>query len=45
MNTPGNLKYSKTHEWVRTEGDLTEIGITDFDVFVYKTIFDKKRKS
>ncbi len=24
---------------------LAEIGITDFDVFVYKTIFDKKRKS
>ena len=30
MNTPGNLKYSKTHEWVKTEGGLTEIGITDF---------------
>lgn len=30
MNTPANLKYTKTHEWVRleTDGTLT-IGITD----------------
>lgn len=30
MNVPGDLKYSKTHEWVRMEGDLATIGITDF---------------
>ncbi|WP_457668465.1 glycine cleavage system protein GcvH [Thiolapillus sp.] len=29
-NTPDNLKYTKTHEWVRDEGDGTvSIGITD----------------
>jgi glycine cleavage system H protein len=26
---PGELKYSKTHEWVRIEGDTATIGITD----------------
>ena len=30
MNTPDNLKYSKEHEWVRVEGDVAVIGITDF---------------
>jgi glycine cleavage system H protein len=30
MNTPENLKYSKEHEWVRVEGDVAVIGITDF---------------
>jgi glycine cleavage system H protein len=30
MNTPTNLKYSKEHEWVRVEGDVAVIGITDF---------------
>ncbi len=30
MNTPANLKYTKSHEWVRTEADGTlTIGITD----------------
>jgi glycine cleavage system H protein len=28
-NTPSELKYSKSHEWVRVEGDLAVIGITD----------------
>ncbi|MDQ0188491.1 glycine cleavage system protein GcvH [Alicyclobacillus cycloheptanicus] len=27
---PGNLKYSKEHEWVRVEGSKAYIGITDF---------------
>jgi glycine cleavage system H protein len=26
---PADLKYSKTHEWVRVEGDVATIGITD----------------
>src|SRR5579859_4678597 len=26
---PDGLKYSKTHEWVRVEGDVATIGITD----------------
>ncbi|WCK53949.1 glycine cleavage system protein GcvH [Aneurinibacillus sp. Ricciae_BoGa-3] len=30
MNTPGNLKYSKEHEWVRVEGNKAYIGISDF---------------
>jgi glycine cleavage system H protein len=30
MNLPGELKYTKEHEWVRIEGDTAIIGITDF---------------
>ncbi len=31
MNTPKELRYAKTHEWVRTlEGGMVEIGLTDF---------------
>ena len=30
MNYPDNLKYTKDHEWIRTEGDEAIIGITDF---------------
>jgi len=30
MNFPDNLKYSKTHEWLRIEGDTAIIGITDY---------------
>lgn len=30
MNVPAGLKYSKEHEWVRVEGDVATIGITDF---------------
>lgn len=30
MNVPENLMYSKEHEWVRVEGDIAVIGITDF---------------
>ncbi|MCK4663709.1 MAG: glycine cleavage system protein GcvH [Bacteroidales bacterium] len=30
MNIPDNLKYTKDHEWVKTEGDICIIGITDF---------------
>lgn len=29
MNLPAELKYAKTHEWIRTEGDLLAVGITD----------------
>lgn len=29
MNVPADLKYTATHEWVRLEGDLATIGITD----------------
>jgi len=30
MNVPENLKYTKDHEWVRIEGDIAIVGITDF---------------
>ena len=30
MNVPGNLKYTKDHEWLRVEGDSGYVGITDF---------------
>ncbi|MFM9985402.1 MAG: glycine cleavage system protein GcvH [Flavobacteriales bacterium] len=30
MNFPADLKYTKDHEWVRIEGDIAVIGITDF---------------
>ena len=30
MSIPANLKYTKEHEWVRVEGDVAYIGITDY---------------
>lgn len=30
MNIPADLKYTKDHEWVRLEGDVATVGITDF---------------
>jgi glycine cleavage system H protein len=30
MNFPQELKYTKDHEWVRIEGDIAIVGITDF---------------
>jgi len=29
MSVPGDLQYTKSHEWVRVEGDLATVGITD----------------
>jgi glycine cleavage system H protein len=29
-NIPADLKYTNTHEWVRVEGDVATIGITDY---------------
>ena len=29
MNIPNDLKYTKEHEWVRTDGDILIVGITD----------------
>ena len=28
-NIPADLKYAKSHEWVRVEGDVATVGITD----------------
>lgn len=30
MNVPTELKYTKDHEWLKIEGDIATIGITDF---------------
>jgi glycine cleavage system H protein len=30
MNVPENLLYTKDHEWLRTEGNIGYVGITDF---------------
>ncbi len=30
MNIPEELKYTKDHEWIKIEGDIATIGITDF---------------
>jgi glycine cleavage system H protein len=30
MNTPQDLLYTKTHEWVKVEGNKVKVGITDF---------------
>jgi glycine cleavage system H protein len=30
MNFPDNLKYTEDHEWVRVEGNIAVVGITDF---------------
>jgi glycine cleavage system H protein len=29
MNVPSDLRYAKTHEWIRVEGDVVTVGITD----------------
>lgn len=29
MNVPEDLKYAETHEWIRVEGDVGTVGITD----------------
>ena len=30
MNVPKDLKYTKDHEWVKINGEIATIGITDF---------------
>ncbi|TAL63445.1 MAG: glycine cleavage system protein GcvH [Bacteroidetes bacterium] len=30
MNVPGNLLYTKDHEWLRVEGNMGYVGVTDF---------------
>jgi glycine cleavage system H protein len=30
MNFPVELKYTKDHEWVKIDGDIATIGVTDF---------------
>lgn len=30
MNIPADLKYTKDHEWIRVEGDIATVGVTDY---------------
>mgnify|MGYP000171725224 FL=1 len=30
MNFPTDVKYTKEHEWIRVEGDIAYVGITDY---------------
>lgn len=30
MNIPEDLKYTKDHEWVKVDGDIATVGVTDF---------------
>ena len=30
MNIPSDLKYTKDHEWVKVNGDIATVGITDY---------------
>ena len=30
MEFPSNVKYTKEHEWIRVEGDIAYVGITDY---------------
>ena len=30
MNIPSELKYTRDHEWIRVDGDVATVGITDF---------------
>lgn len=30
MNFPENLKYTQDHEWVKVDGDIATVGVTDF---------------
>jgi len=30
MNIPSELKYTKDHEWIKVDGDVATVGITDF---------------
>ncbi len=30
MNVPANLKYTKEHEWVKVDGDVATIGVTEY---------------
>ena len=30
MNVPAELKYTKEHEWIRVEGDVAFVGITEY---------------
>jgi glycine cleavage system H protein len=38
MTTPNDRQYSKTHEWIKVEGNSATIGLTEFAVHAIKDI-------
>ena len=47
MNFPQNLKYTNEHEWIRVEGDIAYVGITDYALpgsKVYRTMYSSTNK-
>jgi glycine cleavage system H protein len=44
MTTPGNLRYAKTDEWVKVDGNIATIGVSDYaqealsDVVFFETV-------
>ena len=38
MNFPNDVKYTKEHEWIRLEGDVAYVGITDYAQELFGTI-------
>ena len=30
MTSPGDLRYTTTHEWIRVDGDIATVGLTDY---------------
>ena len=46
MNVPSNLKYTKTDEWIKVEGNIVTIGITDYaqdqlsDIVFWESVVD-----
>ena len=46
MNFPADLKYTKDHEWIRVDGDVAYVGITDYaqgdlgEIEAVKTVLD-----
>ena len=41
MKTPAELKYSKTHEWLKEDGDTYLVGITDYAQDALARVYDK----
>jgi glycine cleavage system H protein len=38
VNVPADLRYTPTHEWVRMEGGMAVVGITEFAVHAIKDV-------
>ena len=40
METPNDLRYTEDHEWVRLEGSIAVVGITDYAQGELETLMD-----